>query len=493
MKLAWDASIALAFLENHVSPLSSPATGVAATAASAQFYSLNDLARIIGKSPALLYRRLTETPQKYLVRFAHQEGRSWLFPKDEIDDAVAAGESILIRNPYIEPEPCLLETEGDMSKRKFPQNIRKHGERFYVRIQNDDKRKEVYAGKTLDEAIRTRDKILGYSDSMPIRIERATPQTALFTFRQAVREHEIQHLKLLKSHKNMMSVLKNPLKVFGSRDVRNIHWKEIESYKNLRMTEVSKGYVFKELTMMGAVLDRQILMERITINPAKLVKKPAFNNQRQRILTHEEFRKLLMTPWEVDNRGSITMKYMEHHIQLALILADYTGLRISEVLAVEWKNVFLDADKIFIPESKTMVKRYVPIHAELKKILEAQVRTSPYAISYNGSRVQDTIRKGFINARSYSKVEDVVIHDFRHRAITRWIQDKKPLAMVMKASGHSTMESLMRYVNLSTDDVLELVDKESKPIPVFTFAEYQEMVELAEKGKKVGKSGQGHF
>lgn len=60
-------------------------------------YSLKDFAALTGKSPNLIYRRLTEKPQRYTVRFARREGERWVFDRKNVDAAVAANQSLIVR------------------------------------------------------------------------------------------------------------------------------------------------------------------------------------------------------------------------------------------------------------------------------------------------------------------------------------------------------------------------------------------------------------
>ncbi len=62
-----------------------------------QTYTLNEFALKTGKSSALVYRRLTEKPMRYKVRFARKEGDRWIFDRQSVDDAIAAGESLIVR------------------------------------------------------------------------------------------------------------------------------------------------------------------------------------------------------------------------------------------------------------------------------------------------------------------------------------------------------------------------------------------------------------
>jgi hypothetical protein len=65
--------------------------------AGTQAYSLKEFAALTGKSCNLIYRRLTEKPQRYYVRFSRREGERWVFDRKSVDTAIAAGESLIVR------------------------------------------------------------------------------------------------------------------------------------------------------------------------------------------------------------------------------------------------------------------------------------------------------------------------------------------------------------------------------------------------------------
>jgi len=69
-------------------------------------YTVKEISQLTGKSEHLIYRRLTEKPKRYHVRFSRKEGESWVFDKKLVDDAIAHGESIIIR-------ACAIETIDD--------------------------------------------------------------------------------------------------------------------------------------------------------------------------------------------------------------------------------------------------------------------------------------------------------------------------------------------------------------------------------------------
>lgn len=59
-------------------------------------YSLNEIALLVRKSANLIYRRLTEKPPRYRVRFARREGGRWVWDRKLVDAAIARGESIIV-------------------------------------------------------------------------------------------------------------------------------------------------------------------------------------------------------------------------------------------------------------------------------------------------------------------------------------------------------------------------------------------------------------
>jgi integrase len=237
--------------------------------------------------------------------------------------------------------------------------------------------------------------------------------------------------------------------------------------------------------MMGAVLERQVKMGRLKANPMKHVDQPQVNDVRERIPTDEEFRKLLNIEWEIDNRGNKSKKGMDRHIQLSLVIADFTAMRIGEILSMKWADVDLEQGVIFIPQSKNGRKRRVPIHEELRQILMAEKRCCDHVIHFNDNPVKD-IHKGFMNARAKAKLVDIRIHDFRHRAITRWTQEGKSVNIIMAATGHKTFSAFLRYSNLREGDIQALVGRKTVPLPIISFKDFCEMKEKT--WKKCGKT-----
>jgi len=71
-----------------------------------------------------------------------------------------------------------------------------------------------------------------------------------------------------------------------------------------------------------------------------------------------------------------------------------------------------------------------------------------------GQSIRD-IRTAFENARKRARLEDVVIHDLKLTAITRWATAGVPQEAAMLASGHKSLAMHYRYANLQESHLRE--------------------------------------
>lgn len=359
-------------------------------------------------------------------------------------------------------------------KKPQERGIRKRGNIWYVNIQVEGKREELPVGPNKEEAIalRSRLKLMAQDGSLKAFLaKQETPDK--FTYHQAVTEHHEKHIQFKTSADDLYGRLKPSLLIFDNRDISSITWQEIEDYKNARIGVVSASTVKQELDMMHAVFQRQVKNDLLKKNPLDSVERPKVNNTREDLPSHEEFLKLLNVQWVVNNRGFKTTKFMEQYLKIALVIADYTAMRISEILAIKWSHIReIDGNQsIFVPKTKTQEKRFVPLHPELWKILQSLPKKGEFVVNRKGRKIS-SIRKGFEYAREKVVLAWLHIHDFRHRAITRWVQEGHPINIIMKATGHRTFSAFSRYANLREGDIQVLVGRKTEPLPIVTHREF---------------------
>lgn len=131
--------------------------------------------------------------------------------------------------------------------------------------------------------------------------------------------------------------------------------------------------------------------------------------------------------------------------RISSLLAYGSGLRISEVLRCDIPH--FQGDKLFIPESKYGVERYVPIPKGWK---EEFLKHLPLKTT---SR---TLQRKF---KKYSKKaglpDHYSFHSLRHGFATRCIESGMPLNMVQVLLGHSNISTTSVYIKANPIDAIK--------------------------------------
>lgn len=115
--------------------------------------------------------------------------------------------------------------------------------------------------------------------------------------------------------------------------------------------------------VMRAVLNQAVKEHRIPVNPCKGVRGISARVPIKDVLTNADLERLVATPIPSE-RGTYGGE-----IKRAFLFACWTGLRISDLRTLEWKNI--DGDKIRIVMRKTRQVLEIPIHQMAMVQLEA--------------------------------------------------------------------------------------------------------------------------
>jgi integrase len=226
---------------------------------------------------------------------------------------------------------------------------------------------------------------------------------------------------------------------------------KIESYQSTRLFEPSPRHlgenirpatVNKEVSCLKTIFNKAIHHGKLKYNPIDKVKKLSENNVRERVLTLQEFR-VLIDACDIHIRPVVTMAY-------------YMGMRKSEIIRLTWPEV--DLKKGFIrlsaKRTKTDRPRNIPIHPEIKTILEGLPRGlhTDRVFLYNGKPFDD-MGNSFESACERARIEDFTFHDLRHCALNNLRKAGNDYFKIMALSGHKTMSCFKRY-NLVTEEEL---------------------------------------
>lgn len=123
----------------------------------------------------------------------------------------------------------------------------------------------------------------------------------------------------------------------------------------------------------------------------------------------------------------------------AILIAAWTGLRASEVLALPATATRAATLSVLQTNSKSGKPRSVPIHASLRPLLSSL----PLPLSYW------QLHKQFLVARKGAGLKGLRFHDLRHTAASWLINADVDLYTVGKILGHAGPQTTARYAHLA--------------------------------------------
>jgi integrase len=240
---------------------------------------------------------------------------------------------------------------------------------------------------------------------------------------------------------------------FGERLLKDINPAYVEAYRQKRLAEPSRqggntkpATVNREIACLKTIFNKAMRNGKAERNPVQGVKALKENNERDRILSPEEYIRLLA--------------HCPGHLKTIVKLAYYTGMRRGEILGLTWGQVDLKEGfiKLTHEDTKTNEGRLVPLNQELVEMFRALPQGLPHVQVFTryGKPVK-SIREAFGAACTKSGIEGLTFHDLRHTAINNWRLQGHDFFRIMAATGHKTMSVFKRYNTVSKEELKALV------------------------------------
>jgi integrase len=134
------------------------------------------------------------------------------------------------------------------------------------------------------------------------------------------------------------------------------------------------------------------------------------------------------------------------------VLAD-VGLRRSEALALERRDVDLKRRRLTVRHSKSKRSRTVSLYREkaylaLKALLDSPVvGTNGTSLVFHGlaSVHPDGVRYRFRRAAAACGLAEMRVHDLRHGCASRMAMEGVPLPVIQRFMGHASIATTMKY------------------------------------------------
>ena len=183
---------------------------------------------------------------------------------------------------------------------------------------------------------------------------------------------------------------------------------------------------------------------------------PCYGIERAR----EEARDRVLSPSELSALSKALEKFEQQHpTSVAVIrLAALTGLRIGEVLGIQWSHIDFETGRLVLPTTKTG-RRTHDLAEPALAILEGLPRFNrcPWTFTNNGkvATIYKTVRTHFAKIAAAAGIEDVRLHDLRRTVMTQAAASGVGTHVLRDLLGHKSTAMADRYIRAVGNPVKE--------------------------------------
>ena len=252
----------------------------------------------------------------------------------------------------------------------------------------------------------------------------------------------------------------------AARIVATLRRRDFSEYARARLKVRKPATVRREVQLFHAAIEWARDEEDIYLpdNPARRVKLPPLNNERQRRLLPGEEELLLAACSQVERARDTNGKFEEAGtlvwwLRPLIVLAIETAMRRGELLALTWRDIDLDRRIAQLHTSKNGKPRKVPLSTRAIETLRAMPRTldgpvipaTPNAVKLAWPRLLARSRKRYLaECARTGQVDDGLLaelrlHDLRHEGTSRLAERVPNVVELSAITGHLDLNMLRRY------------------------------------------------
>ena len=249
---------------------------------------------------------------------------------------------------------------------------------------------------------------------------------------------------------------------FGRGKVRDINKNAITTWLGSltkqdggAMNDGTKALI---LAQLSSILNYAVDENVIAANPCKAISrtaKPTAKPRKYRTLADGELDKLL---------NAIPKRRM--WLAPIIRLTALTGLRLGEVVALQWGDVNFDASRLRVERQArkadrgalastkgaaatiTLAPQAKALLAELKLAAGPVLPTAPvFRNTYGGHRQPRDVQRAFTQARDRAGLDGFRFHDLRHAHASELARAGVPVAMIQTQMRHAQLSMTLRYVH----------------------------------------------
>jgi integrase len=180
------------------------------------------------------------------------------------------------------------------------------------------------------------------------------------TFKEMMERFLSEHASKKASEKAFQTYVRNLLPFFGDYKLSEITPKFINEFKAKRRRDGLKpASINRELACMKKAFNLAIKeWEWVDKNPLVVVSMEEENNKRDRWLIYEEEERLL--------------EVCSGWLKEIVIFALNTGMRLDEILSLNWKDIDLPRRTVMVVKSKNKERRTIPLNSTVLELVKAK-------------------------------------------------------------------------------------------------------------------------
>jgi integrase len=245
------------------------------------------------------------------------------------------------------------------------------------------------------------------------------------------------------TYRKRVYVLKNFKEIVGDIYLQSFSARHMDEYvSQLLATGISRNTVNTHIRHIKASLTKAIEWELIKEHPLKGYKLLRVQRRPPAFLLPEQIEKVLQV---IDN------EFWAFVFKIFI----YTGMRLSEVANLYWRDIDLRRGVITVRKAKNYQARIIPIHPKLREGIEKRVpavgKVVPYCKDYIYHKIKGYLRKaGFSNMR---------VHDLRHTFASLMVMAGVDLKTVQELLGHQDYRTTEIYAHLAPNHLHDAIKK----------------------------------
>lgn len=249
--------------------------------------------------------------------------------------------------------------------------------------------------------------------------------------------------------------LKHPL---SKRPLSSLNSADFAKYRDTRLKEVAAGTVRLELALISHLFT--IVKKEWSIpvdNHLSNIRKPSPSNARTRRLEENEEERLLIACKQSRNP---LLYYL-------VVLAIETGMRLGELLKIEWQDINLVKRTIFLSDTKNGSNRTIPLSYRAIEVLSTiPNHIKSKRVFWIWPQKPDAISGAWKPALERAGITNLRFHDLRHEATSQFFEKGLNVLEVAAITGHKSIQMLKRYTHIKPESLINKLDSRSSAVKI---------------------------